>query len=449
MTKVQNPFVNGKIKVDSLKLVLRIGDIKNHTQLNREYFKRFEDTGEIIEEPMKDMNPKGPIFIDGIRYGISFWKRHNVQTLESEEFVSIALTGKLLKGTYPEGITLNNYREIYELLQKAPLKNRIEFSWEAFQYGIAEDIDLCKDYGWGRKEFAEFIRSADMNMPRRNIRMSGYKNSKYNQGIWWGTRKSQARLTRPMLKFYNKMLFIEMRVRNEAKEKMRAMQRHKETGKDLEETETFYTQYFDKFAEPTVRKEVNFRNTDHWLKLVINENTKLENLPSTIKPKTLIELLELVEELNNKPEYSINFDKLVGTLYMENMEIKKEMKKTLGGKQFAFNRWVEIMMKEKEGTTGWISEEINRYLYETGIPVNDMRVYRLQEELKQAAMEYLTDPVRVKERIEFETDQRAQTNAMLTGRWEDYYRWKKYKEEREAEAQKKGESPKNAEKGDL
>lgn len=203
MTKIDN--VSSLATLDSLQLRVPLAAVNSyHDSLTHKTF-LVSETGEVLEERATNRlhrsdNKALSVQIKNVRHS----GRDNIPCLQ------IMATSKLLGRHYFDGITQDNFKIIYDAIQR---EGWVDLERDVLlTQGVATDIDIKTDaYLPSHVNFVEYTKQLE-----RDCRVSSkigegckrYDNKDQGQGIQFGTRKT-ATVARPFLKIYNKGLELE------------------------------------------------------------------------------------------------------------------------------------------------------------------------------------------------------------------------------------------------
>lgn len=194
-------ILNNKVKIDSLKLtfprnLVQIVDEK----FAQKYKKIYIETGEIDEESVSLDKHKVDV-VKGIssRIALGQWVMGNEQC----EVVFIQINAKMLRDKYFDGITLENWKMVYDHIINQQI---IYIDERTFLTGWISDIDFCFDFEATPKQLIQVISTL-----HQKVQPSKYKyvdkpyKKQTNVGIMFNKRE-KATPSKPFVKIYHKGL---------------------------------------------------------------------------------------------------------------------------------------------------------------------------------------------------------------------------------------------------
>jgi len=120
-----------------------------------------------------------------------------------EEYLTMSVPAKILKGNYLDGINSENIEEVYKALIGAKVAN---FSLYNFlDKSACTDVDFAKDFQY-KGDFVQMLRSvAEITKPSKK-RDHGYRifTEKQNRGIEFSVRETTSIVSNPYFKIYDK-----------------------------------------------------------------------------------------------------------------------------------------------------------------------------------------------------------------------------------------------------
>lgn len=118
-----------------------------------------------------------------------------------QEFLTIGINAKMLKGKYFEGITPYNLHRVHDYLMGL---NLAKFSLEALKEAQVTDADYKKDFHCSDMD-ALTLKLLILTIPKKK-KGEGYQrySDKDNKGIDWSSRKNTAITSAPYVKVYSK-----------------------------------------------------------------------------------------------------------------------------------------------------------------------------------------------------------------------------------------------------
>jgi hypothetical protein len=214
----------GKLKLDSLAIVIPTEKCNNHSTAGRKDLSLRDDEGveyaRGMKVPMKPLDDAGRKTAKGITYRGELRHRFNGRIKDGKgawidapttEVFRIVINAKmLLSERYFEGITMDNIKIVWNYLQS--LNNGIYFTYEEMLNAQVEDVDFCYDIEATPKEWEENIRYIESRV-RIDRSKHFHKILKKDENIscWFMDRVRQdhgknASPTAPHLKYYHKGL---------------------------------------------------------------------------------------------------------------------------------------------------------------------------------------------------------------------------------------------------
>lgn len=167
---------------EQLKEVLKVGSahIRDNKHTDGTYFKIF-------------LEPSQFVYVDG--------KKVN------KPFITILINSKQLTKDYFDGITKDNYKQIYDVIMNERV---FTCSYDSFKKARYNDTDVCFDFNSTPKAF-EALKT---NLKRSAINPTLFHSvsKKDNSGIWTPTQsdpRKQATPKKPFIKFYSKQIDME------------------------------------------------------------------------------------------------------------------------------------------------------------------------------------------------------------------------------------------------
>jgi len=194
-------MITSQIKIDSLKLtfprnMVQIVDNK----FAKEYQKIYVDTGEIDDKTVSLDKHKVDL-VKGIssRIALGQW----IMGSNISEVVFIQINAKMLRDKYFEGITLNNWKMVYDHIINQQI---IYIDERAFLTGWISDIDFAFDFTAKPDELKEVISLLHKKvLPNRYKYVDKPYLRKTNVGIMFNKR-AKATPSKPFVKIYHKGL---------------------------------------------------------------------------------------------------------------------------------------------------------------------------------------------------------------------------------------------------
>ena len=357
--------------IDSLKLRIRKDKIKVLDKRLISDFIKYYPSEDLIDEQVNNAEPL-VIIVNGITYRFYF-KAFITEQKTAQEYLVLQVSAKMLKQSYFEGITINNYKSIVDDINAL---NVVKITYEAFLDALVSDIDICINQLIDEKSLRTAF-SLILNHPKpskkpliHHISKTHHIKGIINLGIDFNKRE-KATNTTPYCKIYHKGIELETK------------------------SNEFYTTYLSpmkkSFIDNLVRYEFTIKASKH--KKYLNENvipfeSKTMYDLLKIEPKTLTHIaksglphyLEETQKLRNIGElsptdiaisYYINNliqlgfseDKLLGFTYLIDCPVSRSRTKTkfksLIENVTTNNKSVSIKIKE--------NDRAKQFLYNIGL----------------------------------------------------------------------------------
>ena len=246
MANIQNCWEIGEASVDSLKLRIPLQNVKVLQALSKNVIEVDADTGEIdgivFKKVAKTIDDSGI----KVRYA------HEKQVTDKQildEFVTIGLPAKTLKGKYFQGFTLDNISKAYDYIISQKV---VSFSFDDFLSADCTDVDFKKDTKMTRDDLMQIIQECKRLTKPSADSSRGYDSfeRKNNTGIQWSDRRNTNFKSNPYIKIYHKEIEL------------------------LNKSNLFATEFLsDLDYTDKVRVEVTIKNRQHFKKYGIDDTS--------------------------------------------------------------------------------------------------------------------------------------------------------------------------------
>lgn len=263
--------INSEINVDSLKLRLPIDLV--HINENSELRHKFSILNETTGEITKRLSKVPRLTIEKAGHTYEYW----IATYKHNLYLYMTINAKMLGTRYFEGVTKHNIQLIYDEIIS---QKEVYFSYEHFMHkSWVTDVDFKRDFTADNKDYQKYMKQLKSLSPNRKDK-HGYRS--YENGLVWNARETQAPISHPNVKFYDK---------------------EKQMNK-TKKCRDFQREYIRQDMTNLKRLEFQLKNKKHMESLGL-PNTSLHTILSLSQDEKETILEKIINKVINVNEYSI------------------------------------------------------------------------------------------------------------------------------------------------